>query len=176
MSNVKGPDGAQDRSQMFEQLVEEHQTALLRSCYLYLRDRQLAEDAVQETFVKAYRSMETFRGESSQRTWLMRIAMNTCRDLHRSGWFRFMDRRYTPDMLPQPSAPLEEGEEELVAAVMRLPVKLREVVLLHYYHNLTTLEIADSLGIAQSSVSGRLKRAREKLRAALEGSEPHARG
>lgn len=173
MSNVKGPDGAQ-RAQAFEQLVEQHQTALLRTCFLYLRDRALAEDAVQETFLKAYRSMDTFRGDSSQRTWLMRIAMNTCRDLSRSGWFRFMDRRYTPDMLPEVSAPCNEGEEDLVTAVMQLPRKHREVILLHYYQGMNTIEIADALGIAQSSVSGRLKRAREKLRAMLEGRELHA--
>ena len=174
MSNVKGPDGAQMRDQAFEELVEKHQTALLRTCFLYLRDRSLAEDAVQETFLKAYRSMGSFRGESSQRTWLMRIAMNTCRDLSRSGWFRFHDRRYTPDMLPEASVPFEDEEEGLVAAVMQLPRKLREVILLHYYQGMSTVEIASSLGIAQSSVSGRMKRGREKLRAMLEGREPHA--
>lgn len=172
MSNVKGPDGAQQ--QAFEELVAQHQTALLRTCFLYLRDRALAEDAVQETFLKAWRSMGSFRGESSQRTWLMRIAMNTCRDLSRSGWFRLTDRRYTPDMLPEASVPFSREEEDLVTAVMQLPRKLREVILLHYYQGMSTIEIADSLGIAQSSVSGRLKRGREKLRAILEGREPHA--
>ncbi len=174
MSNVKGPDGAQERDQAFEELVAEHQTMLLRTCFLYLGDRALAEDAVQETFLKAYRSMDAFRGESSRRTWLMKIAMNTCRDLYRSGWFRWTDRRYTPDMLPETAAPVAEEDSELLLAVMRLPRRLREVTLLHYYQGMSTVEIADSLHIAQSSVSGRLKRAREKLRAALEGSEPHA--
>lgn len=174
MSNVKGPDGAQVRDEAFEALVSQHQAALLRTCFLYLKDRALAEDAVQETFLKAYRSMGNFRGESSQRTWLMRIALNTCRDLSRSGWFRFMDRRYTPDMLPEASAPFTREEEDLVSAVMQLPRKHREVILLHYYQGMSTIEIADSLGIAQSSVSGRLKRAREKLRALVEGREPHA--
>ena len=78
----------------------------------------------------------------------------------------------TPDMLPEASAPFTEEEESLACAVMRLPAKLREVVLLHYYHGMTTVEISDTLGIAQSSVSGRLKRAREKLRTALEGGKP----
>lgn len=174
MSNVKGPDSAQMRDQAFVELVEQHQTALLRTCFLYLRDKALAEDAVQETFLKAYRSMGSFRSESSQRTWLMRIAMNTCRDLSRSGWFRFMDRRYTPDMLPEASTPFDQEEEDLVSSVMQLPRKHREVILLHYYQGMSTIEIADSLGIAQSSVSGRLKRAREKLRVILEGREPHA--
>ena len=70
----------------FELLVAQNQEKLLRTCYLYLRDRQLAEDAVQETFLKAYRSLPAFRGDSSEKTWLMRIAVNTCRDLYRSEW------------------------------------------------------------------------------------------
>ena len=171
MSNVMGPDSARERETAFEQLVLTHQTALLRTCYMYLRDQQLAEDAVQDTFVKAYRSMHTFRGESSERTWLIKIAMNTCRDLYRTGWYRFMDRRFTPDMLPEAGVPFEEHEEILVTAVMRLPVKLREVILLYYYQGMNINEIADSLRLKQSSVSGRLKRAREKLRKILEGGD-----
>ena len=94
--------------------------------------------------------------------------------MQRSGWFRFHDRRYTPDMLPESSTDFQPHEEELITAVMNLPRRLREVILLHYYQGMTTIEIADSLGIAQSSVSGRLKRGRIKLRALLEGREPHA--
>ncbi len=174
MSNIKGPEVARARDAAFEELVQRYQSSLLRTCYLCLQDRALAEDAVQETFLRAYRSMAQFRGECGEKTWLMRIAMNICRDLRRSGWMRWMDRRYTPEMLPEPAAPCTQEDSELVQAVMRLPVKLRAVILLHYYQGMNVNEIADSLGIAQSSVSGRLKRGREKLRAALEGREPHA--
>lgn len=154
-------------------MVDEYQTMLLRMCYLYLRDRTLAEDAVQETFIKAYRSMQSFRGDSSEKTWLMKIAMNTCCDIHRSRWFRLIDRRYTPEMLPEAAEPFEQEEEDLVAEIMQLPLKLREVIVLHYYQNMNVTEIADSLGISQSSVSGRLKRGREKLRALLERGKIH---
>ena len=174
MQNVKGPDANAAREDLFCQLVERYQSSLLRMCCVYLKDNALAEDAVQETFVKAYRNLTTFRGESSEKTWLMKIAMNTCRDLRRSGWFRMMDRRYTPDMLPEAVSSSREDDAELVSAVMHLPAKLRQVVLLYYYQGMNTLEIADSLGISQSSVSGRLKRAREKLRATLEGRDPDA--
>ena len=66
MSNP-GPENAQSRKQAFEQLVNQYQTALLRMCCLYLRDKTLAEDAVQETFIKAWRSMDAFRGDSSEK-------------------------------------------------------------------------------------------------------------
>ncbi len=173
MSKIKGPDGALWDDREFERLVCQYQKTLLRMCYLNLRDKELAKDAVQETFIKAYGSMRSFRGDSSEKTWLMKIAMNVCCDIRRSHWFRLIDSRYTPDMLPEAAEPFEEEEERLVVEIIKLPRKLREVILLHYYQNMTVTEIADSLGIAQSSVSGRLKRAREKLRVLLEGRGIH---
>ena len=164
MSRIKGPDQARDPSHELERLVLLYQQPLLRTCFLYLRDRALAEDAVQETFLKAYRSLASFRGECSEKTWLMKIAMNTCCDLRRAHRLRRIDPRRIPDLLPQ-------AEETLVTQVIQLPRKLREVILLYYYQDMTVTEIAVSLGISQSSVSGRLKRAREKLRTLLEGRD-----
>ena len=174
MSEVRGPDNAQERDGALERLVGQYQTTLLRTCFLYLGDRALAEDAVQETFMKAYRHMEAFRGECSERTWLVKIAVNVCRDLRRTAWFRFTDRRVTPEMLPEPTVPCSRQDEALTEAVMRLPLKLREPVLMYYYHQMTVHEIAETLKLSQSSVSGRLQRARGKLRDALEGRETHA--
>lgn len=164
-----GADSTQD--QAFEQLVRRYQSALLKICYLYLRDRSLAEDAVQETFIKVYRGMAQFRGDCPEKNWIIRIAIHTCCDMNRSGWLRLMDRRFTPDMLPEAAVPFAPYEEDLVTAILRLPVKLREVVILYYYQGMNTVEIAGLLGLSQSSVSGRLKRARDRLRRAMEGRE-----
>ena len=172
MSIVTGPDIAQDEA--FERMVTQYQGALLRMCYLHLQDKELAEDAVQETFIKAYRSMDAFRGDSQEKTWLMRIAINTCRDMNRSAWQRYVDKRKTLDMLPEGSVPFDEKDDALVRAVMALKRKNREVFLLYYYQGMSTLEIAKALGIAQSSVSGRLKRARDAIRTAWKGSESDA--
>ena len=152
-----------------EQLIREHQVSLKRLCYLYLHDEKLAEDAVQETFLKFYRSRNAYRGEASAKTYLTRIAVNTCRDALRSAWVRHVDRRITLDMLPDPGETRDERNRELAAAVMNLPRKLREVILLYYYQDIDTRGIAELLGISQPAVSGRLKRAREKLRHALKG-------
>jgi RNA polymerase sigma factor (sigma-70 family) len=157
------------QEEVLNRLVAEYQGALLRLCYAYLHDRALAEDALQETFLKAYRNLGQFRGESSEKTWLVKIAVNTCRDLRRSGWFLHMDRSITPDMLPEPSVPTSQQDKEITAEVMRLPVKLREVVLLYYFQSMSTVDVAQSLGITQQAVSARLLRARAKLRYVLEG-------
>ena len=172
MSNVSGPGTAPDCDQAFIRLVDRYKDQVLRMCFLSLRDRTLAEDAAQETFLKVYRKMESFRGESSEKTWIMKIAMHTCYDMNHSGWFRFMNRRVTPDMLPEPApSPQAESDGELADAVTRLPRKLREVILLYYYQGLNVNEIAEALGISHSSVSCRMKRGREKLKELLEGSE-----
>ena len=157
-----------------ERLVEQYQTAVLRTCYLYLCDRSQAEDAVQETFLKVYKGLDSFRGESSEKTWIMKIAMNTCWSMNHSGWARFFNRRVTPEMLPEAAVPFEEKDDELTRAVIRLPIRLREVILLYYYQGLKVNEIAEALGISQPSVSGRLKRGRERLRDILEGRENDA--
>ena len=68
-----------------EEMIARYGGEILRLCLLYLGDRQLAEDAFQETFVKAWKGRDAFRGESSEKTWLSRIAVNTCRDMLRSG-------------------------------------------------------------------------------------------
>ena len=166
MEAVRVPDS--DPVSTLERLIQENEVALKRLCYLYLHDEAMAEDAVQETFLKAYRFLQDFRGEANERTYLTRIAINTCKDMLRTGWFRHMDRRVMPEELPA----REEADpyhREVAAAVMNLPRKLREVILLYYYRGLNMQEIAEVLNITQPAVTGRLKRAREKLKTELKG-------
>ena len=174
MSNGMIRDTDRQPAPELERLVAQYQGAVLRTCYLYLCDRSQAEDAVQETFLKVYKGLDTFRGESSEKTWIMKIAMNTCYKMNRSGWSRFINRRVTPEMLPETSVPFEEKDDELTRAVIRLPIRLREVILLYYYQGLNVNEIAEALGMSQPSVSGRLKRGRERLKDMLEGRENDA--
>ncbi len=172
MEAVKDPDSRRD--QTIERLITQYQTSLLRLCYVQLQDQALAEDAVQETFLKAYKGFDSFRGDSSEKTWLTRIAVNTCRDFQRGGWFKHTDRRVTPDMLPVGTVQPDTEDLDLSLAVMKLPRKMREAILLYYYQDMSTEEIAETLGIAQSSVSNRLRRGREKLRKLLEGRDQDA--
>ena len=172
MEAVKDPDSRRD--QTIERLILQYQTPLLRLCYVQLQDQALAEDAVQETFLKAYKGFASFRGDSSEKTWLTRIAVNTCRDFQRGAWFRHTDRRVTPEMLPVGMVQPDTEDLDLSMAVMKLPWKMREAILLYYYQDMSTEEIAETLSIAQSSVSNRLRRGREKLRKMLEGRDQNA--
>ena len=159
----------QNLDSIIDRIVNEWQLPLLRLCFIQLRDRTMAEDAVQETFIKAFRTWGSYRGECSEKTWLVRIAMNTCKDMRRGGWFRHTNRNVSPEMLPETVAQPSEDRLELTLAVMNLPVKFREAIILYYYQDMDTVEIGKVLGITQPSVSNRLKRGRELLRKALEG-------
>ena len=156
-----------------DRLMEEYGTSLLRLCYMYLKDYHLAQDAVQETFLKAWQHMDTFRAQSQAKTWLTRIALNVCRDMRRSRWFRYVDRRVTPETLPQAAEPFEEKDEALTLALMKLPERCREIVVLHYYQQLSIAEIARMLNVSASTVSTQLSRGKKKLRAALERGPGH---
>ena len=171
MSNVTGPDTARERNRIFERLVDQYQEPVLRMCYYSLGDKTQAEDAAQETFLKLYRTLDSYRGDCSEKTWIMKIAARVCCDMNRSGWFRLMNRRVTPEMLPAAEEPEKRNDAELAEAVMKLPYKLREAILLYYYQGMNVNEIADALNLSHSSVSGRLKRGREKLKKMLEGRE-----
>ena len=171
MEVVKGPDIIHETQ--FDRLVTAYQTALLRMCYVYLKDRAMAEDAVQETYLKAYKSIGNFRGECSEKSWLMRIAINTSRDMQRSGWVKHMDRRITPELLIEKYVVPRDDDSRLAMEMMDLPSKLQEVLLLYYYQGMTIAEVGKILGISNVTVSHRLKQARERLRNALNGGDLH---
>ena len=151
-------------------LMESYGDAMLRMCYLSLHDVMLAEDAVQDSFLKAYQKWHTFRGECSEKTWLMRIAVNTCRDYRRRAWMRWNDRRVDVEQLILPGGtPVDSADDTVIRAVMVLPPREKEAVLLRYYQQMKLGEIAHALGIPEGTVTSRLNRARVRLRRQLEG-------
>lgn len=167
-------EAAIDRQEALTRLMRQYEKDVLKLCCAYLRDLSLAEDATQETFLKAYRALGRFRGESGEKTWLMRIAINTCKDIRRAAWFRFVDRKVTLDQLPPPAVAPSTENVLLSVEIMRLPAREREVILLNAYQGLTRGETAQALGISEAAVSKRIKRARERLGVLLEGGKEHA--
>ena len=169
-------DTAQKPNAAFEEtlcrMVDTWQIPLLRTCCAILGSEELAKDAVQETFLKAFRALPAFRGECSEKTWLMRIAVNVCRDMLRGSWFRMIDRSVHPDQLPEPVCMPSDEDRLLMESILALPVKQREVILLYYYHGMSTKEIARALGISQPSVSGRLRSAKKQLSRLLKEEIP----
>lgn len=163
MGQRDGPE----RESALEAWIAEYGDGLLRLCLLQLGDYALAEDAVQETFIRAYRAYGHFEGRAAVKTWLTAIALNVCRSQRRSAWRR---RTVSLEALPDLPAPPEgEGDYTVSNAVMRLPPEMKEVVLLHELQGMKLREIAELKRLPLSTVSARLRRAKARLRRELEG-------
>lgn len=123
--------------------------------------------------MKAWHAMDRFegRGGCSEKTWLVTIAVNTCRDYRRSAWLRRVTLVRGVEELPPALVPVSSEEKTLFEDIMRLPPRHRQVVLLYYYQDMTMQEIADALRVSPSTVHHRLGRARQMLRDALEGGD-----
>ena len=165
MISVSVPDRVILSEVELERLITQYGDGLLRVCLLYLKDYALAEDAVQETFLRAYRSYSCFEGRSSEKTWLTAIAINVCRNTLRSPWHRRNTGEEALKYLQ--SADPDLPDPTVSRAVMRLPRDLRAAVILHYIQGFKIREIAQVLEVPVQTVSSRLSRARNKLRAEL---------
>lgn len=169
MDNVRAADNVHEEA--IQHMMDAYGTAVLRMCYAFLKDYALAEDAAQDTFIKAFRKMDSFHGENSmsEKAWLMRIAVNTCKDYRRTAWFRHVDRRVQAEEVPLMQYLPDQTDQALMEAVFSLPVKLKEVLLLYYFQGLSSNEVEQALHISRSTFFLRLKKAKQKLRGVLEG-------
>ena len=148
--------------------MERWEKPMLHLCFAYLGDLALSEDAVQETFFRAWKGYGRFRGEAQEKTWLTRIAINACKDLMKSAWARKTDRTVTPDTLPEGAVPFQARDDTVTRAVLALPPKMKEAVLLRWYQGLTLEEMTRVLRLPRSTVNYRLKKAKALLRNELE--------
>ena len=159
------------REQRLNGWIEAYSDSILRTCFLYLSDRGQAEDAVQDTWIKAWKHMDEFEKNNiaNEKAWLLRIAVNTCKDYRRSAWFRHVDRSKALDELPPQIAAVEPEDRSLTLTVMELPDRYKQVILLYFFQGLTMQETADALGASQATVSRRLDKAKELLKGSLTG-------
>lgn len=151
-----------------EQLLMEHGNSVFRMCFLYLKDYHLAEDAAQETFIKALYSYDSFQHQSSEKTWLTRIAINTCKNIMRTGWFRLARNELKDDLQNTDGFPESVVEESCVSkAILQLRTEDRKMILLYYYQELSMKEISQIIGRSENAVAQRVHRARNRLKKIL---------
>ena len=154
-------------SERAEYLVERYADLLVRIGRTWLGDWDDAQDVCQTVLIKLLEDPREFPDQGQERAWVVRLAVNQCKNWKKSAWVR---RR----------APLEEGlslsaeapepeDGSLLERVQALPPKYREVIFLRYYEEYQVGEIARLLGIPAPVVSTRLKRAKDKLRTMLGG-------
>lgn len=159
-------------------LMQQYGDGIKRMCCVYLKDYGAAEDAAQETFIKAYDHIDqVLSGKiANEKAWLARIAINTCKDALRSSWLRHIDRRQTIEALPLAAPPSGEDSPLLTEAIMKLPPKYREILLLHYYQEMNLRSCAQALGISSATATRRLQQAQKKLRHEIEKEIGNERG
>jgi RNA polymerase sigma-70 factor (ECF subfamily) len=147
----------------FTQAVEKYQDRVYRVALHILGNRQDADDAVQEVFLRLYTNQKPLEGEEHLYHWLLRVTVNHCRDVLKSPW----RRRRTE--LEEADVPVFERPEqgELYRVVLSLPEQYRTVLVLFYYEDLPVREIGELLGLETSAVTTRLYRARAKLKEKL---------
>ena len=149
--------------------VQRYSGMILRLCLTYSLGRADAQDICQNVFLKLLQSDRRFDGEGETRAFIIRVTINECKDVLKSGWRR---RSVPLDELIEREVPFLPSEDTgVLAAVQRLPVRYREAVYLYYYEGYNAEEIAAMVGAKPAAVRQRLARAREKLRKELEGSE-----
>ncbi|MEE0881571.1 MAG: sigma-70 family RNA polymerase sigma factor [Turicibacter sp.] len=152
-----------------ERLIEQYGQEVYKIAYFYMKETQLAEDVFQEVFYKVIKNYHKFNHQSSEKTWLIRITINTCKDMLRTSWIkRVTTFGVLQDSENEYEKPYDiekkETNKELYELIQRLPQKYKEILLLFYYKDLTYEEISEILQIPEGTVRSRLSRAREKLK------------
>ena len=158
-------NGAEKTEELFKKYGDE----ILRTCMLILRNRSLAEDAAMAVYEKAFLAFKGFRGEAAEKTWLIRIAVNECRNILKSSAYKTSAEGEIPDTAEDRDEFTEAETKAAVSqAIMSLPEIYREAAVLHLYNGFTLKEAARLAGVSQSAMTFRVSKAKELLRKALE--------
>ncbi|OEC00561.1 RNA polymerase factor sigma C [Lysinibacillus sphaericus] len=167
---------------LLEQMMIEYGDELVRLAFSYVKDTEIAKDMVQNTFIKCYKNVDTFRYDAQIKTWLYRIAINECKDYLKSWHFKMVQVKSFIHETAKSIYPSTEktvidkyNNEELKDTIFSLPKVYREVVYLYYYESLKTDEIAEVLDIPMNTVKTRLRRAKQRLESMIKEAELNGR-
>jgi RNA polymerase sigma-70 factor, ECF subfamily len=158
----------------FEELVRKYQDRIYNLCRYMVQDTHDAEDTAQDVFLKAYRSLNTFKPDAALYTWLYRIAVNTCLDYKKKSRSEQAEDESVIDDLastePSPERLYESKEisQAIQSALRKLPKDLRAAIVLKEIEDLSYQEIAEVLHTSIGTVKSRISRAREELRRLLQ--------
>ena len=142
-------------------LIEKYSDMLIRISYSYMKNLSDAEDITQDVFIKFLEKGPEFENTEHEKAWLLRIAINLSKDKLKSAYFKN-------------TAPLEgdfidanQKDDEIIQAVLSLPLKYRSIVLLYYYEDYSISEISNILNIKESTIGSQLSRGRKLLKSIL---------
>lgn len=165
----------EDKEDLIDEIMNKYGQEVLQLVYSYVNNKEVAEDLTQDIFVKCYKSLHTYKGNSNLKTWLWRIAINHCKDYLKSWYNKKVivtedDFTYMGSQKESVEQTVIQNAEdcELASAVMNLPIKYREVIYLFYYEELSIKEVAIVIEVKENTIKTRLKKAKELLKKGLE--------
>ena len=172
----------EEKDYALDKMMIEYGNELVRLAFSYVKDAEIAKDMVQNTFVKCYKKLDTFRFDSQIKTWLYRITINECKDYLKSWNYKMVQAKSFINETAKSILPSTEKtvidkykNEYIKDTIFSLPKVYREVVYLYYYDSLTTDEIANVLDIPLNTVKTRLRRAKQRLHTVLKEAEINGR-
>ena len=150
-------------------ILETYSGTIIRLCYGYTGNKEDAEDIAQDVFVELVKRGEEFDDKDYEKAWLLRTAINKCKNHVRSGHFRFDTPLDDEHPIEDPSADPSAGDSPVTRAVMSLPEKYRTVIHLHFVDGFSIKEIASITGDNAATVGTRLSRGKQLLKKILKG-------
>lgn len=162
---IKVTDVPLSKDETVAHALKVYGNTILRLSYSYLHNLSDAEDVLQDTLLSLMKNMPCFSSPEHEKAWLMRVAINLCKNKLKSSWFKTIA---IPNNFQAES--IDEEESEVLEAVHNLPIKYREVIHLFYYEGYSTFEISSLLQKKESTVRSLLHRSRDKLKKVLKGA------
>ncbi|WAA12564.1 sigma-70 family RNA polymerase sigma factor [Fervidibacillus halotolerans] len=161
------------KDESIEQIMDTYGEELKRFIFTYVKNRSQTDDIFQEVLLTVYRRLDTLKDSRSLKNWLYKITANKCKDYLRSPIHRLIvwkeEITENTNDTPERAVVMSERKRELIEAILKLPIKYREVLILQYYKEFSIKEISELLNVNPSTVKTRIMRAKEKLRQNMRG-------
>lgn len=157
------------RESILERLMFMYGDQVIRMCFLFLRNRELAEDASQETFIRAWKAIDRLREGPTEKAWLIKIAINVCKSFLNNHTERIFNQKIPESSITAVGIIDHYSDDTVYQSIEALPIKYRYVVILYYYQGLSIKEMAAILHLPGATIRTRLSRARAMLKGDLKG-------
>ncbi|KAA0548398.1 sigma-70 family RNA polymerase sigma factor [Bacillus sp. BGMRC 2118] len=157
------------KEEVIHYIIERYGEEIKRLIFTYVKSYAQTDDLFQEFLINTYKGLDRFHEQSSLKTWLYRIAINKCKDYLRSPFHRLfhftdMEPLSKRDKSAEQVSMEREQQHQVVEAILSLPIKYREVVILKYYKDMSIQEIGQMLGTNESTIKSRIMRGKEILK------------
>lgn len=158
-----------NEEEAYFELVNTYGNKLLKTCFLMIKDEKEAEDIVQETFVKVFKNIKSFKGKSSLYTWIYKIAQNTIRDRYKIKIQTIPYEDYTVSQYNTEKMVIDKEKREILKNELNnINFIYKQVLVLFYFDEFTIKEISEILDEKEGTIKSRLSRGRRILGERLE--------